>query len=249
MPSVLDAPAAPVRPSDAGPSLGEGDDPFASAECDPFRMRIETPENIVLELPLAGLVRRFGAWGIDTAIRMAVLFAAAILATFLGVLGLGGSAVGAFLLLLFLSEWAYFTLCEAFYGGRTLGKLAFGLKVVRTDGGPVTFWPALVRNLLRFADSLPVLISPPPHIMGGLPLYGIGTLCCTLTPRRQRVGDLFAGTVVVRTQPARVPKQPVILDKISPIDRSLIAGPKPPRSTLAVVDEYLGRRGVLDHER
>ncbi|QDT15597.1 RDD family protein [Alienimonas californiensis] len=220
-----------------------------------LRMRVETPENIVLELPLAGVTRRCGAWLIDTGIRAAILVAALLVIVPIACAGLGEFAFGAFLLLAFVSEWGYFTAFEAFNGGRTPGKALFGLRVVRTDGGPVTFWPALVRNLLRFADALPLMFTAPPHVMPSLlwppplPLYGLGALCCTLSPRGQRIGDLFAGTVVIRTHPATPPKQPVILDKIAPLDRALIAGPRPPRSTLATVDEYLARRGVLDHER
>ncbi|MFH5806205.1 RDD family protein [Alienimonas sp. DA493] len=239
-PRGADAPLGPDDPVGPGGWLGA-----AGA----LRMRVETPENIVLELPLAGVTRRCGAWLIDTGIRAAFVFTAAFLMIPIACAGLGDFAGGAFLLLLFFSEWGYFTLFEAFQGGRTPGKRAFGLRVVRTDGGPLTFWPALVRNLLRFADALPILLSPPPHVMGAVPLYGLGALCCTLSPRGQRIGDLFAGTVVIRTHPATPPKQPVILDKIAPLDRSLISGPKPPRSTLATVDEYLARRGVLDHER
>ena len=231
------------------PSPAEPGDPFEREAAELLRVRVETPENIVLELPIAGITRRCGAWLIDTALRVAVVAAAAFLMIPIACAGLGEAAGGLFLLLLFLSEWGYFTLCETYYGGRTPGKAAAGLRVVRTDGGPVTFWPALVRNLLRFADALPILLSAPPHVMGAVPLYGLGAACCALSPRGQRVGDLFAGTVVVRTAPATVPKQPIILDKIAPLDRALIAGPRPPRSTLATVDEYLARRGVLDHAR
>ena len=238
------APGLAAAPAPPAPGEEFGD----AAEL--LRVHVETPENIVLELPLAGLTRRCGAWLLDTVVRTAVVAAAAFLLIPLAFAGLAEAGGGAFLLLLFLSEWGYFTACEAFFGGRTLGKAAAGLKVVRTDGGPVTFWPALVRNLLRFADGLPILLSPPPHLMVGLlPLYGVGAACATLSPRGQRVGDLFAGTVVVRTAPPVVPKQPVILDKIAPLDRGLIAGPRPPRSTLATVDDYLARRGVLDHAR
>jgi len=240
----------PFSPDAALPT----DDPLAGAAVEPLRVRVETPENIVLELPIAGLTRRGAAWALDTLIRVAILGAALFVAVPIACAGLGQVAAGAIFLLMFVSEWGYFTVCEAFYGGRTPGKAAVGLRVVRTDGGPVTFWPALVRNLLRFADTLPLLLAPAPHIMPNffppsIPLYGVGALCWTLTPRGQRIGDLFAGTLVIRTAPATVPKQPVILDKIAPLDRALISGPKPPRTALATVDEYLARRGVLDHER
>ena len=144
-----------------GSALREGDDAFGQADAQPLRVRVETPENIVLALPLAGVTRRCGAWLIDTVLRVALVAAAAFVLIPIACAGLGEAAGGAFLLLLFLSEWGYFTLCEAFYGGRTLGKAACGLRVVRTDGGPVTFWPALVRNLLlRRRPADPALPAP-----------------------------------------------------------------------------------------
>ena len=169
-------------PTAAGSIAAGGPAPGAGAG-ELLRVRVETPENILLELPLAGLTRRAGAWAIDTAIRVALVAGAVFLVIPLAIAGLGGTGTGLFLLALFLTEWGYFTLCEAYFGGRTPGKRAAGLKVVRTDGGPVTFWPALVRNLLRFADGLPILLSPAPHVLGAAPLYGLGAASVVLSPR------------------------------------------------------------------
>ena len=69
--------------------------------------------------------------------------------------------------------------------GRTLGKRWTGLRVVRTGGRPVTFVPSCVRNVMRLVDFLPAF-------------YAIGMLSIFVTPRNQRLGDLAAGTLIVR---------------------------------------------------
>jgi uncharacterized RDD family membrane protein YckC len=84
---------------------------------------------------------------------------------------------------------AYFIVCEAVWG-KTLGKLLFGLHVRRLDGGPCSREQAVIRGLLRVVDANPL-------ILGGLPAVAI----VLLTKRRQRLGDLLAGTVVTRTRP------------------------------------------------
>jgi uncharacterized RDD family membrane protein YckC len=87
-----------------------------------------------------------------------------------------------------LSYLAYFILCEALWG-RTLFKRLFGLHVVQLDGRPCTGGQAVARGLVRILDANPLFL-------GGLPAVGF----VLLTPRKQRLGDLLAGTVVARTE-------------------------------------------------
>lgn len=68
--------------------------------------------------------------------------------------------------------------------GRTPGKRAVGVRVVREDGAPCTAWPATVRTLARVLDFLPV---------GYLAAF----VAMARSPRRRRLGDLLAGTVVI----------------------------------------------------
>src|SRR4029450_1618143 len=93
----------------------------------------ETPEGILLELRPAGLVARFYAFTIDWAIRLAVLYAAAI-ATILA----GGLGAPFWLTLLFVLEWLYPAVFELTRWGASPGKRAMGLKVVMDSGLPVT---------------------------------------------------------------------------------------------------------------
>jgi uncharacterized RDD family membrane protein YckC len=83
-----------------------------------------------------------------------------------------------------VAAFVYFWLGEARYT-RTFGKRLFDLRVVRTDGGRVGYGAAFVRTLLRAVDWLPAL-------------YLAGAITVSLTPRRQRLGDVAAHTVVVR---------------------------------------------------
>ena len=78
---------------------------------------------------------------------------------------------------------AYFVVFEALWGA-TVGKLATNLRVVRADdGGPIGWSGAIIRNVIRLVD--------------GLVFYLVGFICICVTSKRQRLGDLAAGTMVV----------------------------------------------------
>ena len=152
------------------------------------RVRISTPEGVDVELTLAGIGSRFIAAILDAMIQGGVLLGAALL---LGVTGDGdasGFAVAAFSIIFFFVFFGYDVLFEVRSRGRTLGKRWTGLRVVRTGGRPVTFVPSCVRNVMRVVDILPAL-------------YAIGMLSIFVTNRNQRLGDLAAGTLIVRDRP------------------------------------------------
>lgn len=136
------------------------------------RPRMGTEDEVVL--------RRIAAFVVD-----AILFAIAlaILAAIVGTISdLLASLVGALGTVLFFVYFIYF---EAEYG-QTVGKMALGLVVVTEDGTPIDYRAAVIRTLLRIIDALPVL-------------YLIGLLAIVLTDRKQRLGDIVADTVVVRS--------------------------------------------------
>jgi len=148
------------------------------------RLTIATPEGVALELILAGLGSRFLACLLDTLIQLGV-----ILALVLGV-GITGSdrpgwVVAVVVVLVFLIVFAYDIAFETLNRGRTLGKQAAGIRVVGLTGEPVRFLASAVRNIARILDFLPGL-------------YLIGTISIIATERDQRVGDLAAGTLVMR---------------------------------------------------
>jgi len=151
------------------------------------RVRIATPEGVDVELTLAGIGSRFIAAILDLMLQGAVLLAAAVL---LGVTSGDGSALATalFSIVAFLIFFGYDVLFEVRSRGRTLGKRWTGLRVVQTGGRPITFIPSCVRNVMRLVDILPAF-------------YAIGMLSIFVTARNQRLGDLAAGTLVVRDRP------------------------------------------------
>jgi len=82
-------------------------------------------------------------------------------------------------------EWGYFVFWEMIANGRSPGKWLVGLRVVRDDGFPLGFRDSLVRNLLRAVDLLPWY-------------YTVGMVAMLVSPEGKRLGDLAAGTVVIR---------------------------------------------------
>jgi uncharacterized RDD family membrane protein YckC len=146
------------------------------------RVTIATPEGVELELVLAGLGSRFMAALLDVVIQLGAIFALAVV---FAPVGDSGYVVAAYLVAAFLILFAYDIVLETWNRGRTVGKLAAGLRVVRTGGEPVGFLTASVRNFLRLADFLPAF-------------YVVGVITILVTSRNQRLGDLAAGTFVVR---------------------------------------------------
>ena len=147
------------------------------------RISIATPEGVDLQLTLAGLGSRAAARIVDQLIQTGVLIAIAVLAAVAG--GDGDVAGPVFLVLLFLVQFGYDVLFETLGSGRTPGKRWSGLRVVRSDGGPVGFVASAVRNLVRLIDFLPGV-------------YAVGMASVVASRRNQRLGDMAASTVVVR---------------------------------------------------
>lgn len=150
------------------------------------RMRVSTPEGIDLDLSLAGLGSRVAAAVIDGAILVIATFVLMYLSFRVATdLGAGGWAFAVLTTLVFGLWFGYDVAFETLNSGRTPGKIANGLRVLRTDGRPVTFRTSAVRNILRLVD-------------GPVTLFIAGTVAILASPRNQRLGDLAAGTIVVR---------------------------------------------------
>ncbi len=199
---------------------------------------VATPERVRFEYRLAGPGPRAVAWAVDSAIRAAILLALAV-----GVLvlssapALGGAGTGVLLVGLFLLEWWYGAIFETLLQGRTPGKWLVGIRVVRADGAPGRVSDFVLRNLLRGVDFLPGM-------------YGIGVATMGLDDRMRRVGDLVAGTVVVREDRSAV-LGPVAIDP--PVSeeerRALPAAVALDREEIAVIEGLLRRRRSLSDQR
>jgi hypothetical protein len=115
---------------------------------------------------------------------------------------LAGPAVAALLILNLLVWWGYHTAFEVLRAGQTPGKKLMRIRVVRNDARPITFFPSMVRNLIRVVDWFPAG-------------YGIGLVAALVAPRYQRLGDLAAGSLVVLEAPESLPAHVVVdLDKV-----------------------------------
>jgi uncharacterized RDD family membrane protein YckC len=160
------------------------------------KLTIETPEQIALEFPLASAGSRFLALAIDSliqlggAVLLGLLALMAALARINVAEALGTWALAVLLILGFLLYYGYFAAFEAFWSGQTPGKRAIRLRVITTAGRPISTYDAILRNLLRIVDQLPVI-------------YTVGLLSMFFTERNQRLGDLAADTVVVHEQRSR----------------------------------------------
>ncbi|MBU8899437.1 RDD family protein [Corallococcus sp. H22C18031201] len=154
---------------------------------------VATPERVALTLPVAGIGYRCLAWLVDASLLFAVWVALYFIVTLLLADVLGAlqalSGVGQTLLALglFATQWLYWTLAEVFFHGQTVGKRVLGIRVVRVDGSPVGVFESAVRNICRVLDFLPVL-------------YATGCITMLLTRQHRRLGDLLAGTVLVREE-------------------------------------------------
>ena len=164
---------------------------------------IETPERVPLEFALASIGNRFLAVAIDHFIQYMTILCVAW--AFLSLAGAGNPfqtasaedvffdtpkwTIAILILVLFLLFSGYFIFFEWLWNGQTPGKRLMKLRVIREDGRPITLWEAIARNLLRIFDALPG---------GVIPIYSIGLITIFFNSRDQRIGDLFAGTVVIR---------------------------------------------------
>lgn len=179
------------------------------------RVQIVTPENIAFEYRVAGPFTRVGAYLIDLGIQAAVVAATFVLFVIFAVIvfssSFGGSGyslgevianLGAFTIfvLWFLMQWFYGSWFEARWNGQTPGKKMLGLRTLCENGQPIDVQQAVLRNLIRLLDALPMLPLPQFFLMLMPLLCGshlAGLVSMAMTKRHQRLGDLACGTIVV----------------------------------------------------
>ena len=212
------------------------------------QLSIETPEQIDISFQKAGIGSRFYAALIDTGLLALILFIGYYVnRNFITELGdtLGNwlGAIGG--ILVFALFWGYYMVFEVTSNGQTLGKRALGLRVIKDGGYPIGFADSAIRNLVRVVDFLPFF-------------YGAGLLTMLINGNWQRLGDLAAGTLVVKT--ARTNLKPTGTSESAdapviniPQEAFEYAGWIRPASVteteLGVIREYLTRRGTLPKPR
>jgi uncharacterized RDD family membrane protein YckC len=159
-----------------------------------------TPENMEVRFRLAGLATRFFAWAFDAFLQVLLLglilqaFAFTIPIVLRSSLGKNAAnwVIAIMIILFFLVLNGYFIFFELKWRGQTPGKMLLHIRVIKQDGYPIGLVESLVRNLVRILDWVPFL-------------YAVGALSMLLSRQSRRLGDLAAGTIVVREDPP-IPK-------------------------------------------
>jgi len=214
---------------------------------------VDTPENVEFAYDIAGIGSRFLAAILDTAILVVAIMALGLV---LGILlpRLGIDTDGTLsrnytvaLLFggLFLLVIAYYVLFELFWNGQTPGKRIVGLRTVRSGGRPITFGSSLIRNLIRLADFLPSF-------------YGLGVVVMFIDRQARRLGDLAAGTLVVKERRAVTLESLSATPALRPLPQLQPGQPLPEPSMPNIhllteqdydlVQEFLRRRAELGRE-
>jgi len=158
---------------------------------------IRTPEGVEFSLPLAGPASRAAALTIDFVVVLAVTWGLSTLSVLVTLISPEWAAALP-ALIFFLVHMTYSMVLEGWWRGQTVGKRALGLRVVDARGLTLQPGQVVMRNLLRLVDILPAF-------------YTVGGAAMVLTRHCQRLGDLAAGTVVVRRTSVREPRLDAVL--------------------------------------
>jgi uncharacterized RDD family membrane protein YckC len=214
--------------------------PDSSLDSFSDKLTIETPEQTALDFQVAGIGSRFLAVAIDLLIQSLVGF----------VVGFGGlmlvgliattlprAAMWAFAILFlffFFLYFGYYAFFEIFWNGQTPGKRKIGIRVIKDSGRPLTPAETIARNLMRIVDWLPGF-------------YAIGLVSAILNKENKRLGDLVAGSLVVREasfsdlKPAWQTVPVTVASTLPPLGADRLSAEE-----CALIDSYLARRNALD---
>jgi uncharacterized RDD family membrane protein YckC len=162
------------------------------------QLSIDTPELVPIQVPLAGIGSRFAALLLDSLIWLiavlALSFLSWLLRPALGAFSMRSAqwAAALYVFAIFVLNWGYFTLFEAFWNGRTPGKRIAGIRVIQSSGRAIGLFESMARNLIRYVDQIPFC-------------YAVGAIAVFANRQHQRLGDLAAGTLVVRDESGQIP--------------------------------------------
>jgi uncharacterized RDD family membrane protein YckC len=209
-------------------------------------LEVRTPESIAFSYELAGLGSRFLALMVDQAIQIAALiaiFGSIFLALMRVVAARHGPppvsdkvatslAIAFVVAVVFVIFYGYFIVFEALWNGQTPGKKLLGLRVVRDGGYPIDFGASLIRNLIRIGEQL-------------IGYYILAAISALISPENKRLGDLAAGTIVVRDARLAAPRSPAAsADEPVYASTAYLSGEE-----RALVKRFLERRDALAVER
>lgn len=201
------------------------------------QIQVETPEQIALEFPLAGIGSRFLALAFDTVLQ--VIFYVAGSFAFFAAFSYSKLLTGwlhwvplawipaLVILFMFCVYWGYFAAFEILWRGQTPGKRMAGIRVINDTGRPINVYEGVARNLLRAVDALPGF-------------YVVGLVSMMISRRNQRLGDHLAGSIVVhekRPDEAR-PEWVTAQRATESVPQLLVVTPE----ELVLIETYLQRR-------
>jgi uncharacterized RDD family membrane protein YckC len=205
-------------------------------------LKIDTPEQIELELPLAGIGSRFLALAFDTLLQFVLGFVALLLMVGLVAIAprmhlpvrLSENIVAALIILFFFClYWGYFAFFEIIWKGQTPGKRHAGIRVIKDTGRSLNAYEAIGRNLLRAVDGLPGM-------------YGVGIVTMMLNNQHRRLGDYVAGTVVVHDKELHEFRPDWGLNDATKNETAPSEAIKISADELVLIETYLHRRWDLD---
>jgi uncharacterized RDD family membrane protein YckC len=198
---------------------------------------IETPEQLRLDFAVAGIGSRFLALAIDTLIQIGIVVLVFIALAAFGSVRVfsirGQSSVWLLAVtgvLFFLIFFGYFAIFEILWNGQTPGKRMIGIRAVKDSGRPLTAAESIGRNLLRIVDQLPGF-------------YAIGMVAAILNSSNKRLGDLVAGSMVVRESSLAAIKP--VWQTMRTETGPLLGGKALSIEDLALIDAFLNRRNEL----
>lgn len=142
-------------------------------------------------------------------------------------------AFAIYLFLIFLFNWGYFTLFEAFWNGRTPGKRVARIRVIQRSGRPIGLFESMARNFIRYVDQIPFF-------------YAVGAIAIFVTRDHQRLGDLAAGTLVVRD---RIEEAPISSESTRTFTANIFTPPVPnpePHALLLLPDHDVAKLSSAD---
>ena len=207
---------------------------------------VRTPESVAFSYELAGLGSRALAVLLDLLVQIAVvsllfwglIFAAGHIhvapahhTTPEGERFARNIAVGFLIFIVFAIFFGYFIVLEALWNGQTIGKRVLGIRVVRDGGYPIDWGASLIRNLVRVGEML----------VGS---YALSAICALLSPENKRIGDIAAGTIVVRDAPVTI-----ALPRFEPAEPVYAATGYVSGEERALIHRFIERRDTLQNDR
>ena len=187
-----------------------------------------TPEAVHLRTDVAGIGSRSIALIVDTLIQVVILLPVLFVLLADGIGGTGEAI--AISILLFIVLWLYYPAFELLRRGQTPGKRWQGIRVVRTSGQPAGLASVAVRNLVRIVE---VMMLP-----------FLALIAIVVTPRSQRLGDLAAGTMVVRER--KLPAPSVLTLRAPGAGSAALDTSRLSAHDYTVLRTFLSRRSSLD---